>query len=83
MALTACGSMMTGKVLILSACHIDGELFLKMQLKGRLTIDKKYIGKSIYITFNQDKNWYAYPHDELMNKILEMNLMSGSKSWED
>ena len=27
------------------ACHIDGETFLKVQLKGRLVIDRKYQGK--------------------------------------
>lgn len=33
------------------ACHIDGQTFLKVQLKGRLTIDKKYVGKGIHIAF--------------------------------
>lgn len=65
------------------ACHIDGELFLKVQLKGRLTLDKKYIGKSIYIAFNQDESWFIYPHDELMHKLLEQDLMKGSKSWDE
>ena len=27
------------------ACHIDGETFLKVQLKGRMSIDRKYLGK--------------------------------------
>ena len=27
------------------ACHIDGNRFIKIQLKGRLTFDKKYNGK--------------------------------------
>jgi hypothetical protein len=31
------------------ACHIDGNTSLKVQLKGRLNIDKKYYGKDIYI----------------------------------
>jgi len=30
------------------ACHIDGNTFLKIQLKGRLTIDKKYSKKNIF-----------------------------------
>ena len=33
------------------ACHIDGETFLKVQLKGRLVIDRKYQGKDIHIAF--------------------------------
>jgi hypothetical protein len=65
------------------ACHIDGNSFLKVQLKGRLTIDKKYNGKDIYIAFNQDDQWFIYPHDQLQKELLEMGLMSGSKSWNE
>ncbi len=45
------------------ACHIDGETFLKVQLKTRLTIDKKYIGKELLIAFLEDENCYIYKHD--------------------
>jgi len=65
------------------ACHIDGSSFIKVQLKGRLTIDKKYNGKDIYIAFNQDGKWYLYPHDTLRDDLLKLGLMAGSKSWEE
>jgi len=65
------------------ACHIDGNRFIKVQLKGRLTIDKKYNGKDIYIAFNQDGKWFIYPHDLLQSELLKMGLMSGSKSWDE
>ncbi len=65
------------------ACHIDGTLFIKVQLKGRLTFDKKYNGKEIYIAFNQDGDWYIYPHDQLQSEVLTMGLMSDSKSWKE
>ena len=29
------------------ACHIDGKTFMKVQLKGRLSIEKKYDGKDV------------------------------------
>jgi len=64
------------------ACHIDGNNFIKVQLKGRLTLDKKYNGKDIFIAFNQDGKWFIYPHDQLQSELLEIGLMSGSKSWE-
>ena len=64
------------------ACHIDGNTFVKIQLKGCLTFQKKYNGKNIYIAFNQDRKWYIYPHDELQKKILGLDLMSGTKSWD-
>jgi hypothetical protein len=63
------------------ACHIDGNTFLKVQLKGRLTIDKKYSNKEVYIAFNQRDQWYIYPHDKLQNELLGMAFMQGSKSW--
>lgn len=61
-------------------CHINGSIFIKIQLKGRLTIDKKYNNKDIYIAFNQDNKWYLYSHDELQLKLLDK--ISDSQSWE-
>ena len=65
------------------ACHIDGNTFIKVQLKGRLTIDQKYSGKDIYIAFNQNGKWYIYPHDALRDELLNLGLMAGSKSWDE
>lgn len=64
------------------ACHIDGHHFLKIQLKGRLTLDKKYNGKDIYIAFKCEDSWYLYPHDQLQSELLNIGLMQGSRSWE-
>lgn len=61
------------------ANHIDGETFLKVQLKGRLTIDKKYADKNIYVAFRQNDTFYLYPHDELMEKIIPM--IDSTESW--
>ena len=65
------------------ACHIDGDSFMKIQLKGRLTLQTKYNGKNIFIAFNQDGRWYVYPHDKLRDEFLSFGLMSGSPSWEE
>jgi hypothetical protein len=65
------------------ACHIDGNTFLKVQLKGRLNIDKKYYGKDIYIAFCDEGTWYLYRHDEVMSLLLAKGLMAGSKSWDE
>src|SRR4051812_33762013 len=51
------------------AQHIDGKLFLKVQLKGRLLFDKKYCGKELYIAFFTNDEWYLYSHDELLEKV--------------
>lgn len=63
------------------AQHINGNTFLKVQLKGRLSFDKKYIGRNIHICFSYDSNWYIYPHDELLKKILKLTKISKTVSW--
>lgn len=63
------------------ACHIDGNRFLKVQLKGRLTIQKKYIGKDIYVAFNHKGTWYVYPHDRVMKQLLQSGTAGTSTSW--
>lgn len=65
------------------AQHIDGKVHLKVQLKGRLTFDKKYLNKNIYICFRNNDQWYLYPHDKLLNKFLKSfsDSMAKSSSW--
>ena len=48
------------------AIHINGSTFVKVQLKSRLTFDKKYIGKDIYIAFPDGNDWYFFNHDDLL-----------------
>lgn len=72
------------------ACHIDGETFLKVQLKGRLVIDRKYQGKGIHIAFILGDVAYLYDHDRLVAYLEESGLIgdasvtwheSGFRSW--
>ncbi len=67
------------------AQHIDGNTFLKVQLKGRLTFDNKYKGKGIKICFPYSGEWYLFDHDELLKRFLEKyhNQMAESISWKD
>ena len=60
---------------------INGEDMLKVQLKGRFTVDKKYIGKSILIVFIEKNVIKLYDHDEAV-KMLPDNIIK-SKSWDD
>ena len=56
---------------------------LKVQQKGRLTFDKKYMGKNIYIAF-QDKPSnviYIYPHDEFLNELIKITNIENTDSW--
>jgi hypothetical protein len=64
------------------AQHIDGETFLKVQLKSRLTFSRDYEGKDLYIAFPDRDAWYLYPHDHLLAVILNTtDLIGSSESW--
>ncbi len=63
------------------AQHIDGETFLKIQLKSRLGFDKKYRGKNIYVAFPTGADWYIYPHDTLLERVLVDTGIGKTKSW--
>ncbi|MDO5604625.1 MAG: hypothetical protein Q4G25_05620 [Paracoccus sp. (in: a-proteobacteria)] len=52
------------------ACHIDGKTVLRVQLKSRLTLDRKYIGKEIFIAFRQGEEFFIYPHDGLLDEAV-------------
>lgn len=60
---------------------VNGDNMLKVQLKGRFTVDKKYIGKGILIAFIENKNIKLYDHDEAVNMLADNIIIS--KSWED
>ena len=55
------------------AVHADGVTDLKVQLKGRLSFDRKYCGKNIYICFITDGDTYLYPHDDVL-EIIEHRI---------
>jgi len=62
--------------------RITGEV-VKIQLKGRLTIDRKYLKKQLYIAFSDNGNWYCYPHDYMFLIITnhsEGAMQSGVRS---
>jgi len=58
---------------------VNGDEMVKFQLKGRFTIDKKYIGKEIYIAFIEDQKVKIYNHDEAVS-IIPDNIRD-SDSW--
>ena len=61
------------------AVHNDGKQMLKIQLKGRFTIDKKYQKKDIYIAFLEEGIVKMYKHDEVID-FLPDNIKN-SVSW--
>ena len=66
------------------AYHVDGESFLRVQLKGRLTVDTKYKNKEIWICFNDLKDRkvrYLFPHDDFLRWALENLNIGDTPSW--
>ena len=55
----------------------DDEM-LKVQLKGRFTIDKKYVGKDIHIAFIEDDIIKMYKHDEAVSSVSDKTKESDS-----
>ncbi|WP_169542882.1 hypothetical protein [Sneathiella aquimaris] len=55
------------------AVHCDGDLTLKVQLKARPTVSKKYTDKDICIAFpiKKAKRWYLVEHDILLDIFRE------------
>jgi hypothetical protein len=49
-----------------------------VQLKGRWTIDKKYIGRNIWVAFPDRGVWYVAPHDEML-RLGDRH--TGTDSW--
>nr|BDT27410.1 hypothetical protein BHI3_08760 [Bacteriovorax sp. HI3] len=65
------------------AVHFNGLDILRVQLKGRVTIDKKYIGKDIWIAFPLANDFYLLPHDELVEITGRATNWLESSSWND
>ena len=62
----------------LLALSTKGDVF-KIQLKSRLTFDKKYIGKDLYIAFPFGDGFYVYLHDEALK--LFIGRFETTSSW--
>ena len=62
------------------ACHTGGKT-LKVQLKARMTIDKKYKDKSLWVTFPEGGNWYLMKHADLVKMVQKHTKWLSSKSW--
>ena len=65
------------------AYHIDGSNTLKVQLKSRVFIAKKYLNKSLYMAFPIRSAWYLIEHDELVALIKKHTTWLTSVSWKE
>lgn len=66
------------------ACHINGDTFLKVHLKGRLVIDRKYQSKDIHVAFIHGYTVYLYDHARLVGYIEDNGLIGAeSITWHE
>ena len=65
------------------AYHKDGSETLKVQLKARVTISKKYVGKSLYMAFPIHKTWHLIDHDKLVALVGKHTTWLTSASWRE
>jgi frataxin-like iron-binding protein CyaY len=63
------------------AFHVITTRTLKVQLKSRITIGKKYTGKEIWIAFPHNGFWYLIEHDQLVQKIGDSTEWLRTASW--
>ena len=65
------------------AVHFNGLDILKVQLKGRISIYQKYLGKDIYMTWPDKKSnsFYLIPHAKLIEIIGETTNWLETPSW--
>jgi hypothetical protein len=64
------------------AYHTNASSTLKVQLKSRITIHKKYSGKDIWMAFPHKDFWYLVEHDQLLAKVEEHTDWLQSRSWQ-
>jgi hypothetical protein len=63
------------------AQHINGKTILPIQLKGRAYFSKKYLRKRLWICFPSNGGLYLFPHDRILNLILNSGRLTGTVSW--
>jgi len=59
---------------------VKGDDMIKIQLKGRFTLDKKYEKKDLYIAFIEKGIIKIYLHDEAL--AIATSNITDSKSWD-
>ena len=65
------------------AYHFDGTTTLRVQLKARLTINRKYVGRDLWMNFPCKEEWYLIPHDRLVELVGQTTNYLNTSSWQD
>ncbi len=63
------------------AQHIDGQTFLRVQLKSRMGVARKYRHRGLWLCFPHAGHWYLCPHDVLLEYLLAERSIGQTVSW--
>ncbi|MFA5983801.1 MAG: hypothetical protein WC782_07265 [Methylococcaceae bacterium] len=63
------------------AYHVNGMDTLKVQLKSRVHVAKKYQNKNLFLAFPIGGDWYLVEHDELLNLVSNNTIWLNSVAW--
>ncbi|WP_192358013.1 hypothetical protein [Mesorhizobium mediterraneum] len=63
------------------AVHVDGTAVLRIQLKGRFSLDVKYRGRGLYIAFLASNACYVYSHDDVLAIVESRGRFGETVSW--
>lgn len=62
------------------AQHMNGTT-LRIQLKGRLTFARNYVGKELWMAFRTGDQWFVFPHDEMLERATRETNIINTESW--
>jgi hypothetical protein len=54
---------------------------IKVLIRPQMTLEKKFLGKDIYICFLEGSNWYIYPHDQHYEHVRITSNLMDTTSW--
>lgn len=63
------------------AQHMDGRTFLRVQLKSRMGVARKYRHRDLWLCFPHDGDWFLCPHDVLLEYLLGQRRIGRTASW--
>ena len=63
------------------AYHPDDGKTLRVQLKGRATINQKYMEKNLYMALPIKDQWFLVEHDKLVEAIRQNTKWLATESW--
>ena len=63
------------------AYHFDRKTTLKVQLKPRLAIYRKYEGEDLHVAFPHKDDWYLVEHDVLVKELGRNTKCLQTPSW--